>query len=134
MNPVRIAISIKQPWATLVVHGLKRIEVRKWSTKRTGSVYIHAGRRPDARDEAWRLVPSHLIEQAELRGGLVGRILLNGCRTYSAEQEFAADASLHCNQPEWFVPPRMYGFELCSPKPIPFEPIRGKLYFFEVRR
>src|SRR5207245_2747235 len=34
MPEVRYALSLKQPWATLLVHGLKSIEVRRWSTPR----------------------------------------------------------------------------------------------------
>src|SRR5262245_61764820 len=30
------ALSVKQPWASLLVHGLKTIEVRRWPTARRG--------------------------------------------------------------------------------------------------
>ena len=36
------AISIKQPWASLIAHGIKDIENRKWKTNYRGKVYIHA--------------------------------------------------------------------------------------------
>ena len=36
------AISIKQPWASLIVHGIKDIENRTWATKYRGKVLIHA--------------------------------------------------------------------------------------------
>lgn len=35
-------ISLKQPWATLVVIGAKRIETRSWSTKYRGELLIHS--------------------------------------------------------------------------------------------
>lgn len=37
------AISIKQPWASLIVAGIKDIENRTWATKYRGPLLIHAG-------------------------------------------------------------------------------------------
>ncbi len=36
------ALSLLQPWATLVVIGAKTIETRSWSTRHRGSLLIHA--------------------------------------------------------------------------------------------
>lgn len=36
------ALSIKQPWASLIAHGIKDIENRTWLTKFRGKVLIHA--------------------------------------------------------------------------------------------
>lgn len=36
------AISLLQPWATLVVIGAKTIETRSWSTRHRGPILIHA--------------------------------------------------------------------------------------------
>lgn len=36
------AITIKQPWASLIVHGIKDIENRNWRTNHRGRVLIHA--------------------------------------------------------------------------------------------
>ena len=36
------AITIKQPWASLIVHGIKDIENRTWRTNYRGRVLIHA--------------------------------------------------------------------------------------------
>ncbi|GAB0156204.1 hypothetical protein CHRYSEOSP005_14680 [Chryseobacterium sp. Alg-005] len=35
-------LSIKQPWASLIAHGIKDIENRKWKTNFRGRIYIHA--------------------------------------------------------------------------------------------
>lgn len=35
-------LSILQPWASLVVHGHKKIETRSWNTKYRGELLIHA--------------------------------------------------------------------------------------------
>ena len=39
---VKKAISIKQPWASLIAHGIKNIENRTWKTNFRGRIYIHA--------------------------------------------------------------------------------------------
>ena len=36
------AVSIKQPWASLIAHGIKDIENRTWRTHFRGRIYIHA--------------------------------------------------------------------------------------------
>jgi hypothetical protein len=128
-----VALSIRQPWATLVVFGIKRIEIRRWSTQRTGPVLIHAGRLPDKRREAWDLLPERYREFAALRGGLVGAVTLIGCRTYRNTRQFRRDTRWHCNRPEWFQPPVMYGFEFADAAPIAFRPVKGQLYFFPVQ-
>ena len=42
------ALSLKQPWAELVVSGKKTIELRKWKTNFRGEFLIHASRVPDS--------------------------------------------------------------------------------------
>lgn len=44
------ALTIRQPWATLIARGAKTIETRSWSTKYRGPLAIHAGQSP----RTWR--------------------------------------------------------------------------------
>jgi hypothetical protein len=39
------AISLCQPWASLLVHGLKHLDTRPWSTSHRGPLAIHASKR-----------------------------------------------------------------------------------------
>ena len=41
------AITLHQPWATLIALGLKTMETRSWSTKYRGPIAIHAGKTID---------------------------------------------------------------------------------------
>lgn len=41
------AITIKQPWATLIALGEKKFETRSWPTKYRGPLAIHAGKQID---------------------------------------------------------------------------------------
>ena len=41
------ALSLKQPWAVLILQGKKKIEIRKWNTKFRGEFLIHSSKIPD---------------------------------------------------------------------------------------
>lgn len=49
------AITIKQPWATLIALGEKKFETRSWQTKYRGIIAIHAGKSIDknACNDSW---------------------------------------------------------------------------------
>lgn len=125
-----LALSIRQPWAWLIVNGHKDVENRDWSTKYRGEFLIHTGLQLD-REAHNRLVggihpatgrPSKLnllysVQQAEL-GGIVGIAEIHGCVT-------------RCDS-EWFVGD--YGFLLRNAKPLPFQRCNGRLGFFEPER
>ena len=36
-------LTIKQPWATLIIEGYKKYEFRSWKTNYRGKILIHAG-------------------------------------------------------------------------------------------
>lgn len=44
------ALSLTQPWATLIVTGAKRVETRSWPTKHRGWIAIHASKSWSASD------------------------------------------------------------------------------------
>lgn len=47
------ALTLTQPWATLVAIGAKRIETRSWSTPYRGPLAIHAAKRPTSDAVGW---------------------------------------------------------------------------------
>ena len=124
------AISLKQPWATLLVHGLKTIEVRKWPTGRRGRVLIHAARIPDERTQAWARVPSELLEAARRVGGIVGAGDVIACLSYRTQEAFDLDAAKHLNDPSWFQAPVLYGFSFANLCALPFRVCPGWMRFF----
>jgi hypothetical protein len=131
-NPVEYALSLKQPWATLLVHGIKTIEVRRWPTARRGRVLIHAARIPDPRERGWLLVPAQLRAEAQVVGGIIGAADLTDCLAYRDPADFAADQERHQNDPAWFEPPVLYGFRFANMMPTPFRPFPGWMRFFPV--
>ena len=126
------ALSVKQPWAALLLLGLKTIEVRRWPTARRGRVLLHAGQIADPRPEGWRLLPAESRSLAELRGGIIGALTLQECRPYRTVQAFQTDQPWHHNDPSWFRPPVMYGFRFTDPAPLPFRACPGQVRFFSV--
>jgi uncharacterized protein (UPF0264 family) len=126
------ALSVKQPWAALLVHGVKTVEVRSWRTSRRGRVLIHAARIPDERAEAWKHVSADLEQAARHRGGIIGAAELVDCRPYRSLEAFCADCHHHLNEPGWFRPPLLYGFTFANPAALPFRACHGQTRFFHV--
>ncbi|MBV9124194.1 MAG: ASCH domain-containing protein [Planctomycetes bacterium] len=132
MAAVEYALSLKQPWATLLTHGLKSIEVRRWPTARRGRILIHAARIPDPRPEVWSLVPAALHREAEVVGGIIGAGDLTTVRAYRTLEAFTADRDQHLNDPSWFQKPVLYGFVFTHLEPLSFRPYPGWMRFFPV--
>jgi hypothetical protein len=133
MAPPKVyALSLKQPWAALLVAGKKTIEVRRWPTTRRGRILIHAAGISDLRPEAWAHVPPELQELAHLTGGIVGAAELTGCVAYRSRQTFQKDQARHLNDPSWFEEPRLYGFIFKGGEVLPFRKYPGWVRFFAV--
>jgi hypothetical protein len=131
-DPVWYALSIKQPWAALIVAGVKSVEVRTWGTSRRGPILIHAARIPDPRPEGWSYVSADLLPQTRQLGGIVGVGELSACIRYDNATDFQAATQQHRNAPEWFQPPALYGLEFQDVRALPFYPVTGKTFFFPV--
>jgi hypothetical protein len=127
------ALSLKQPWAALLVHGLKTIEVRRWPTARRGRILIHAARISDERPEAWKHVSDALRSDALMVGGIVGEADLTGCLAYRSREAFCKDQANHLNEPEWFDGSIMYGFTFANAGPLGFHKYPGWMRFFPVK-
>lgn len=122
------AITLTQPWATLVELGIKRVETRSWSTSYRGPLLIHAAKgKPDrgfeAALKARGILPADLVLPL---GAIVAR-----CRLQFVGSTTVAFAALDADSPERelgdFGPGR-YGWSLTRverlPEPIPW---RGAL-------
>jgi hypothetical protein len=126
------ALSLKQPWAALLVTGRKTMEVRRWPTARRGRILIHAARVADDRPQAWAHVDAVLEPLARQCGGFVGMADLVGCTAYRDLDTFICDRAQHLNEPEWFAPPVLYGFSFAQPQLVPFQAYSGWMRFFPV--
>lgn len=62
------AITIRQPWASLIAFGDKIYETRSWSTKYRGTVAIHAGKNLDKDAFRYLITPLATMEQLQKCG------------------------------------------------------------------
>lgn len=109
-------LSIRQPWAHLIVTGRKDIENRTWSTDHRGPLLIHAAQKPDPQwDEIARYFGLTLARDAVRYGGIVGKVQLVDVVQRSPSR--------------WFTGP--YGWVLTDAQQLPFRPLRGQLYLFD---
>lgn len=116
------ALSIRQPWAWLIVHGGKDVENRSWHTKHRGRFLIHAAQGMTSNEFTQALLfcserglPMPDRDDMQ-RGGIIGSVEL-------------VDSVDHSDSP-WYMGEK--GFVLRDPKPLPFAPLKGRLNFFEV--
>lgn len=125
-----LVISVRQPWAWLIINAGKDIENRDWFTKVRGRVLIHAGKGMTREEYAVCLRTCHMIsgkhpfpdgmvlpafDELE-RGGIIGSVEIVDCVDGSASP--------------WFF--GRYGFVLRDPQPLPFQPCKGQLGFFRI--
>lgn len=69
-------LTIKQPWATLIMQGDKRFEFRSWQTKYRGDLLIHAGKGIDK--EAMKRLAKYLPAEIPV-GKILGKVTLVDC-------------------------------------------------------
>lgn len=129
-----IALSIRQPWAWLIVNGYKDIENRYWPTKYRGPCLIHAGKTMTVAEYdaamafiEWN-VSADLVHQvpdkADLpRGGLVGIADVVDCVKWSDSPWFTGSGDELLGG---------FGFVLEDAKPVTFLPWKGRLGFFNL--
>ena len=122
------AISIRQPWASLIVAGLKPVENRTQPRKYRGPLLIHASKKFDdsfpisiLTHAAWisdsmKKTPSIIRKSYDLTGGIVGSVNMVDCVTE--------------HDSIWFSGP--YGWVFEDPKEMKFIEFKGAQSFFDV--
>jgi predicted transcriptional regulator len=116
-------LSLKQPFAELVVSGRKTIELRTWNTKFRGKFLIHASLSPDK--EAMKRFGYQNLP----RGFIVGEAELIEVKKYGNDYEHKEDKKKHLANSVW----GKYGFILKNAKRIKPIQARGKLGFWEFK-
>jgi len=85
------ALSIRQPWAELILKGHKTIEVRSKATHVRERVHIYAGHNRIEAEEEARIIREFGIDVDGLpRGVLVGTVEIVGCRPLEKSDSQAA--------------------------------------------
>jgi ASCH domain len=101
------ALSVKQPWANLIVNGSKTIETRKWYTPYRGDLLIVTSKNP----------PIHPA------GCAVAIVRLVDCRPMAQQDERFALCDLYVGAYSWL---------LTDVRPIDPVPVTGALGLFDV--
>ncbi len=77
----QIALSIQQPWAELILQGIKTLEIRAMPTRIRGPVYLYTSRQFSRLPSAREAVSSYNLERTSLpRGVIVGTVNILDCR------------------------------------------------------
>ena len=129
LTPQR-SLSIRQPWAWLIVHGWKPVENRERRSHYRGPLFIHASATMTRADHEACLLflrsigrlgkiinGRRLIVPAfdELeRGGIVGQAFMQDCVEHHSSPYFTG----------------RFGYLMGDAKPLPFRPCKGQLNFF----
>jgi len=144
------ALSIRQPWASMIVHGIKTIENRTWSTKYRGPIAICASSHPPdpelIDDERQWCRENGIIFPTSLPvGGIVGIVDLVGIFGPARPEDepdfyidgrgyimFGDDDILPTEEDiDWYADGSI-GWLLRNPRTTDFFPIKGRLGLYEI--
>lgn len=113
------SLSVRQPLACLLCEGVKRIEVRGWSTDHRGELLICASATPKdvfwKDDDAFRLLPA---------GSMIGIVNLTDCKPMVKADVEGALCDFDKTAFSWFVEP------VCWVRP---DAMRGQLRLFDTQ-
>ena len=121
-------LTIKQPWATLIVENYKKYEFRTWKTNYRGEFLIHAGLGID-KEAVERFKDLNLDYP---RGCIIGKVNLVDCilvdnklkKELLQENKKVYRGAINSKKKE-------YAFKLTNIEKINPIPVKGKLSFWE---
>lgn len=131
------ALTIQQPWASLIIHGLKVFETRSWSTKYSGALAIHAGKTfalahsPELTEALGQIGKTHPGPLP--LGCVLGIVNLENCFTAEFVMALAKEKHPELKNPDreialGFYAPGRWAWKLQHPKPFATPvPAKGKL-------
>jgi hypothetical protein len=131
-DPGIIALGVRQPWAELIVRGIKTIEVRSQNTRLRGTIYLYAAKKFSTLPAARVAVREHKLDRQILPAGLlVGSVEITGSRTAAARDARAAcvPAALLPGQFAWEL---RHARRVETPIPVRFLPCG--VWFYPFRR
>ena len=117
------ALSIRQPWAELILSGRKTIELRTWSTDYRGPLWVHTGLKADPDLER------RFGLEALFHGGFVGQVLVSSIVRLDPYR-WQRWRERHLS--EGSMPDKTYGWVLQEPIRLAYPiPAAGELGLFE---
>lgn len=116
-------LAVRQPWASLIISGIKDVEVRTFPTNIREYIAIYASRtKAKQSDMDWLHQYMDYEDYQRLcneipNGKILGTVLLLDCKKYEGRTDFSKYINFHWNNPEWYNS-KMYGWELANAKEI----------------
>lgn len=127
------ALSIRQPWASLIAKGYKAIELRTWKRSYRGPLAIHASKKPDRFSMTVSPVGIVTKNHNQPLGAIIAVCTLEDIIQYGSRQNYDRDILKHRCPETWFQS-GLYGWvltdikKLDTPIPIP----KGQLGLWDV--
>lgn len=122
-------LTIKQPFATLIVEGLKEYEFRTWKTNYRGEILIHAGKAVDKK----AMKKYEYLGLEYQKGCIIGKTTITDCikidddaRKMLKEKNSIIYSNIIDNK-DW----NGYGFKLENVEKLENIEVCGKLSFWE---
>lgn len=135
------AVSIQQPWASLIAHGIKDIENRTWRTHFRGRVYVHASAKQYGtpiellNENQIKSLQNGFCELHYPKSAIIGEVDIVDCviNHPSIWAEKTPESVKNYKGNPFDKPPTIYNWVLANPvfyeKPI--LNVKGKLSFWE---
>ena len=119
-------LSIRQPWADLIIQGRKTLELRTWTVKYRGPLAIHASQTVER-----EACLAHGLDPDQVTtGAVIGVVELAAIDELDAAS-YAARQAEHLADSPWEGGP-LYGWRLANPRPLAEPmPLRGRMGLFE---
>jgi hypothetical protein len=119
-------LTVKNPWAWLIMHGGKDVENRTWPTSDRGRIAIHASKTPVKFKIADPYMPTAeeidfaylLNESEEKNGNILGLVTLTDCIRDSTST---------------WAEPGLWHWVLKDPRPCKPIPVKGSLGLWEYK-
>lgn len=132
------AITVKQPWASLIVSGIKDIENRTWKTYFRGRVLIHSssGKSQFNFTTAQNVKLNELnlrrwYDREQIKGSIIGSVEIVDCTT-EHPSIWAKKNSGRLSAPKQWLDKPTYNWVLANPIKFPEPiPVKGKLMFWD---
>ncbi|MCA9079485.1 MAG: ASCH domain-containing protein [Planctomycetaceae bacterium] len=127
----RIALCVQQPWAELIVRGIKQIEIRSQATTVRGPIYVYATAPLSRHPGTDRNLVKHRLTAEELpRQVVLGTVHILDCRratSQDARQALVTGASLR-QKHAWLL-----GEPQAFEEPIPARSAPYGIWFYPFR-
>ncbi len=118
-------ISIKQPWASLIVYGFKKYEFRSWNAKYRGELLIHASKTFD-KNQIEKFKNYNIPFET---GKIIGKVIMEESVPVTEKllKKLKQEEKMVYNN----MTPTGYGWKVSNPTLIKPIEINGKLSFWD---